>query len=286
MKRHNVKQQPSEKTMPSVIQSVFRHCPAFGFLHRKLASSLKDDCLLQSLLAYIDRYIAYHRLSPEDVAGWYCGFIERFDRDLAAFERTGRYPVHNGTDGWEISREQYEIALLLSTVLTVHRYRIMELTQHTAAPTDDLLIIGCGSGIEIEILKDSASALVAYDLSISDFVHAVHRGVEFRQESFLPAKGESYDSIYLIEVLEHLNDPYVLIDQCLKSLRRKGMMWLTTATDLPQFDHRYNFPADHHEFLQKVVHMGLEVVLREDIDHKYLCSKVKAKNAFFQLRWA
>src|SRR5699024_3386826 len=110
----------------------------------------------------------------------------------------------------------------------------------------------------------------AYDLSINKFLFEHFSKVTFNIELYHGQKKDHYDAIYLIELLEHLQEPFSLLKICRDSLSKRGKIFLTTATDIPQFDHLYNFSKDHTEFEHMLTQLNLKVCYTEYIPHHYL----------------
>lgn len=271
--------------MPASLQEIVGEHRLFHRLHRELAGARSTSrWLLDTLLGYIDRYARRRGLCPLEVTAAYEKFITRYNQDLKAFSRTGKYPCETGPPRAEFTRTEYDLALLLSTVLTPHRFRIMELVQLTGGTGGRALVLGCGAGVEVELIKPGFDEVIASDVEIGEACRALHHDVSFHPEALRPGDRSRFDRIYLVELLEHVSDPYVLLERAARGLRETGSIVLTTATNLPQFDHLHNFPADHRQFEMQVRELGLAVTFREEIPHRYLIADVGAKNDFFVLR--
>ena len=121
----------------------------FRPLLREVSALARGSPLLARLYAYIGRYVEYHALAPHDLLRCYADFTGRYGRDMTAFAQTGRYPAELGRIDYVPTRVEYDVALLLSTVLTVHRYRLMELTDTHSARFARGAIVGCGPGITL-----------------------------------------------------------------------------------------------------------------------------------------
>lgn len=238
--------------------------------------------VLKKLKSYIDSYINYKNLNAEEVIENYDHYVKAYINDVNNFLKNSKYPIEINPVQREISRMEYDIFLIMSTVLTYHRYRIMENITNQGGG-ESAIFIGFGSGLEIELTKDKFKKIYAYDLIINDFCCHMHPEVNFRQSPFTDSENIKYGNIYLIEFLEHIKNPYEFLQICINTLNPNGQIILTTATDVPQFDHLYNFESDHNEFEKRIKNMGLNVIYKEDIPHKYLLSKLKAKNTFYIL---
>ena len=113
------------------------------------------------------------------------------------------------------------------------------------------LFIGLGPGLELFLTQDRHSEIDAYDVSINENLPNQFPRAAFHATYYTGQNPAYYDCIYLIEILEHLSDPFDLLHICAQSLRAGGQIMLTTATDIPQFDHLYNLPDDHSDFEKK-----------------------------------
>lgn len=243
-----------------------------------------DPSLYALLVGYVDSYTSYHKLTSDQVAKGYQSFIRSYNKDARLFDETGKYPLEIDADRAEPSRTDYSVILLLSTLLTSHRFRIMQLIMDKVTQSDSSLIIGCGPGLEIELVRARMKEIVAYDLTLDSFLDDYYKGdVDFRKEFFDGSGEEDYDNIFLIELLEHLDDPYKILADSKKVLKKGGVIYLTTATNIPQFDHLYNFSHDHLDFEKRVQEMGYSIVYSEEIVHAYMTKGIGSMNKFYTL---
>lgn len=262
-----------------MIQELFSQNRLFSILHEELTEKVgADHPLLCELMDYVDLYARVNRVTVETAEASYLKFIAAYRKDVLEFVRTGHYP----TGGREIARVEYDLALLLSTVLTWPRFRIMQLLAERALSADRTLFVGVGSGVELHLLRHRVKNAEAFDLRINPFLRELMPSVAFREEEFKAGKG-LYGQIFLIEILEHLDDPFHLVSQCGRSLQVGGQIHLTTATNIPQFDHRANFPKDHCAFEAFLREQGCQILFCEDIPHPPAPKDVGSQNRFYTL---
>jgi 2-polyprenyl-3-methyl-5-hydroxy-6-metoxy-1,4-benzoquinol methylase len=216
----------------------------------------------QSLYRYIDEYLyeycRFYGLTAKDVLQIRERFAEQYQFNLANFVQSRKYPRQLDDQIWPINRIEYDVILILSFLLEKHRFHIASwLTQNISG--NDILCIGVGPGVELgivsEFLSNTSRTIVGYDLSVSDFVRS-RFGTSVHQEYFVP-DGRHFDAVVLIEILEHLADPQSMLFLASKSLDANGRLFLTTAIDVPQFDHQYNFV--HGEIAEMLAINGLQV---------------------------
>lgn len=243
-----------------------------------------DKKLYDVLEKYTMDYIVEKSTYFSVIEEIYFSFIRSYNKDMKIFNKTGKYPLEIDKNRSPLGRYEYDIILLFSCLFTEHRFRIMQLIGQKSSKTKNGLLIGCGPGIEIELVKNNFQKLYAYDLSINEFLLDKHPTVHFNESYFTGENDEiRYDSIYMIELLEHLSDPYILLGKCKKVLSENGKIFLTTATNIPQFDHLYNFESSHQDFEKKIQNMGFSISFMEEIPHQYITLNIGAKNRFYVL---
>lgn len=267
------------------LESIFKENKLFKILLRSLKRSKSfEENLFNRILNYVERYLCASAKVGQDAVQIYLDFIEEYRKDMLAFSETDKYPLELDVERKAWDRFPYDVVLLFSCLLAEHRFRIMQLLSEKVVNTERALMIGCGPGLEIDLLKSKHTYFDAYDLSLNPYVVEQHKEVNFYEEYFHRNSAESrYQSIYLIELLEHLSGPYGLLEDCHGVLENGGRMYLTTATNIPQFDHLYNFPADHIEFETKVKQMGFNIESMDELIHRPYTIDVKAKNRFYVL---
>lgn len=268
------------------LQGLIEESRLLGVLYDNLQPEMKEAALYRFTAGYLEAYAAFNKISPADAVDIYTAYITKYNRHCKEFIKTGRYPLENGDTSFNVSREEYDVVLLLSVLFTAHRFRIMQLLQQQTAGAGNALHIGLGSGLEIALTQDQFTAVAGYDLSVNDFLFQKFPQHSLNIELYTGQKQDYFDAVYLIELLEHLDDPYALLQVCHGSLKKGGRIYLTTATNIPQFDHLYNFPEDHSGFEKKLQELGFTVVYKEAVQHHYLSIDLTPSNHFYVIEKA
>jgi len=253
-------------------------------LYDNLPAEIKTAALYQQTSDYLEKYAAFNNITAEETIAVYTSYIIAYNKHAKLFVKTGKYPPELGINDFSLSRQQYDTVLTLSILFTAHRFRIMQLLKEKAAPLQKALFIGLGSGLEIELTKNAYQEIHGYDLSVDPFLYSQFKDASFNAALYTGQFNNYFDAVYLVELLEHLETPYDLLHTCYSSLKKGGHIFLTTATDIPQFDHLYNFPLNHDEFESRILKMGYSIVYKEMIPHHYLSLDIQPCNHFYILK--
>ena len=100
-------------------------------------------------------------------------------------------------------------------------------------PRGRVLDLACGDGEASERLNDLGFQVTASDLDIERFKH--HKRIPFQPcnlDNPLPFEGESFDHILFLETLEHLRNPFAVIREIQRVLKKKGTLVLSTPNIL------------------------------------------------------
>ena len=121
-------------------------------LYDNLSDEVKDDVLYSSVQCYLEKYVSFNGITAEKAIEIYTNYISTYNRHCKQFIKTGRYPLENGDHDFQMSREEYDVVLLLSVLFTPHRFRIMQAVGNSRF-AGNALFIGLGSGLEIFLLQ-------------------------------------------------------------------------------------------------------------------------------------
>ena len=177
-----------------------------------------------------------------------------------------------------LTREEYDVVLLCSILTSHHRYEIINLINLIPSHDQKIAVIGVGSGVELLFINSSNTTIDAYDLSISNFAKKSFSNVNFFEHEFKSSENY-YDVVYAIEILEHLNNPFELLRVIYDSLRIGGKCIFTTTTNVPQFDHYYDFEVK--ELVAELGEIGFRISEYRVIKHESKFDNIDSSNAFF-----
>jgi hypothetical protein len=256
-----------------------------GFQRRVLVESLTPEQigLYHKIDNYLDQYVDFYKLDSQGVLDRHRMFVEQYSKDLSEFEKTGRYPYEINSSYTPVDRITYDIALIVSCLLVSHRFLIMyEISKYTECG-ENALFVGVGTGLEIALIEESLEKFDAYDLSISEFAKDKYKKGNLLEALFEGGKKKRYDTVFCIELLEHVENPYHLLSVLYDSLNPSGNLLATTAKDIPQFDHVVNF-TNEFEFEDKISGIGFSIINNKLLKHNNLFSKVDSNNIFYHLK--
>lgn len=274
--------------LPSDIKKAFENSRLLKILSDTvIGSKYYEEQLYLKIANYVSEFLYPIPALAKEPNKIYFEFIKSYNKDCKLFAQTKKYPLELDPNRLPLARYEYDTILLMSCLLTPHRFRIMQIIESLKLKRDTGLIIGCGPGLELQLIKEKMNSLTAYDASLNSVLSNIHPEVIFHKKYFKKSSKETkYGAIFLIELLEHLDDPFEILQTCLKFLSPNGRLFLTTATNIPQFDHLYNFDSDHKMFEKKIKDIGYAITFFEDIPHLQLTSNIHPSNRFYALTLA
>ncbi|MDJ0509713.1 MAG: class I SAM-dependent methyltransferase [Crocosphaera sp.] len=189
-------------------------------------------------------------------------YIERVSELMKMQQRFNREPIlANLSDtNANVSREAYNVSLLLSILFSNHRFEIIDQLKNflnmVRRPTGKVVSIGMGTGYELMLTARTLKGWELYGYDIDLATHEMARNLNkhfgtlesltFKQEFPLngptPETKGRFEAIILCEVLEHLPDPVTALQTLKQCLHPNGYLFLTMAINIAQEDHIYLYP--------------------------------------------
>jgi 2-polyprenyl-3-methyl-5-hydroxy-6-metoxy-1,4-benzoquinol methylase len=137
---------------------------------------------------------------------------------------------HYGPDGWG---DEPPAGLLPRQV--VARDLVTAALRDMGRPTLRVLDAGCGDGSFLDSLArhigDGRVSFVGVDYSGHQLAKAARLPYDFHECDLgdgIPLPSESFDVVHAAEVIEHLYDPDLFVDECARVLRPGGRLVVTT----------------------------------------------------------
>ncbi len=166
--------------------------------------------------------------------------------------------------------EYYMHGLLLSQFLWRHHYHILlffnRIIQENKNNIGSYLEVGGGHGLYISEALEIVGNKAKYDLvDISkSSIDIARKMIENDNVTFILSDiadynyAEKYDFITMGEVLEHVEDPILLLKKLFTLLNNNGRLFITTPTNAPAIDHIYLF-NNADEIREVILAAGFEI---------------------------
>lgn len=248
-----------------VVNSIYKKAP---FQKKKIKSFLdnQNSVFFQEFENFLSEYIQY--LNKNDMAieygvDAYLKMVNDMFKSHVKFMRTGQYSTESAKDAFNevYSNEKemlsYMIGLALSQYLWSTHYEMFSHLKSSLAQNksniNKYLEIGPGHGLflknAIDILNKNTE-MTAVDISqtslnvsksIIDHFYPL-KDISFVNKDVLDLYMDSeFDFIVMGEVIEHVEDPELLLVKISKLLSKNGRAFLSTCVNCPAIDHVYHF---------------------------------------------
>jgi methionine biosynthesis protein MetW len=99
-----------------------------------------------------------------------------------------------------------------------------------------VLDLGCGDGLLLSLLKEKGLRVAGLDLSDEAVRRCAARGIEARAHSLegkLPYTDGEFDTVVLLDVLEHLYDPASVLAEAARIARQRVIVGVPNFSSLP-----------------------------------------------------
>jgi 2-polyprenyl-3-methyl-5-hydroxy-6-metoxy-1,4-benzoquinol methylase len=248
-----------------VVNSIYKKAP---LQKKKIENFLdkQDDIFFQEFEDFLSEYVQY--LNKNDMTIEYCvdaylKMVNNMFKSHVKFMRTGQYPTENAEDAFNevYSNEKemlsYMIGLALSQYLWSTHYEMFGHLKLSLAENKNninkYLEIGPGHGLflknAIDILNKNTEmtavdiSQTSLNVSKSIITHFYPwKNLSFINKDMLDLNMDSeFDFIVMGEVIEHVEDPELLLIKISKLLSKNGRAFLSTCVNCPAIDHVYHF---------------------------------------------
>ena len=232
------------------------------------------------ILSLLYKFFTERDLFANKVAADYLRMIDDMRIEGIRFKKTGRYSCTDQHEAYinvyskaEIM-EYYMNALLLSQVLWTHHFNmLMFFKKQLQSPflnnTRSVLDVGPGHGFFSHLVIEYLPGVDHIDIvDISDESLRMTKAIigdgngkinYFNRDIFKYNSTIQYDLIILGEVLEHLDEPALILSKLGNLLSKNGFLWLTTPTNAPALDHVYLFRSKQ-EIIDLLNSTDLEII--------------------------
>lgn len=236
---------------------------------------------LDSFLGRYRPFMQKNSISLETVVDSYLELVNQMMHSRLEFLRTGQYPMKSQQVAYNDiymnndTMQQYMLGLALSYFLWRHQFQLFIFYRKNvqkAVNGTRFLEVGCGHGLLlVELLSRMSEQAVVDVVDISgqslvmtqNLLHASFPGdnrSRFFHSDILNFKAElTYDFITIGEVLEHVENPRLLLSKLAGLLAADGRIFVTTCANCPAIDHVYHF-QDVQQIVNTIDDAGLEVV--------------------------
>ncbi len=174
----------------------------------------------------------------------------------------------------DVPPDHYDIGVERFFFLKYYHNKRFEEVSKRVSKVDKILDIGCHGGLFTSFLVKSAKARKVYGIDVSKEAiklakKRIKKGI-FRVANAhnLPFKDEFFDSVFCLEVLEHVEDPKKVLREMRRVMRKGGYGLVLVPTDSLLFKiiwwgwNRFN-PVWKHTHIQSFTESRLDELIRD-----------------------
>ena len=155
-----------------------------------------------------------------------------------------------------------------------HRRRFSEVLNTTTAVVGPVLDIGCHSGTFTQKILSKIGSRQVYGIDISPkAIRLASRRISYGQfevadAESLPYKGDFFDAVFCLEVLEHVDNPGQVLGEIKRVLKKNGYVVILVPTDnrlfkIVWFLWTMYYPVWRHAHVQSFADGNLESLISQ-----------------------
>lgn len=124
----------------------------------------------------------------------------------------------------------------LRTLHDINGVRLDFIQRHVQLTHLDVLDVGCGGGILCETMANAGAKVTGIDAEIDailvaqEHAKANHRNIDYFCSSIESYKDQRFDVITCMEMLEHVQNPELVLQHCRRLLKPKGFLFVSTIS--------------------------------------------------------
>ena len=202
-----------------------------------------------------------------------------------------------------LANEWWDKKGALKTLHDINPCRMEFIEQHMNLSTQHILDVGCGGGILSEALAEKKAIVTGLDVDESIIqvakTHAASQAltINYVCKPLEKFKHASFDAVTCMEMLEHVQNPQLIIDNCARLLNPGGLLFLSTINRtlqayltvvvaaeylfklLPKQTHDYQKFIKPSELATMARSAGFEVIDIKGIDYNPLSHVAQLKES-------
>lgn len=157
------------------------------------------------------------------------------------FEHIKKFSQYSCTSGW---------ALWYSKVAPFKGRRVVKTLLNYKKPESKLLDLGCGTGLTLAFLAQAFPNSIGCDIGTKEVAATKdilkHHGLKIPVIKYngqkLPFSDNSFDIVTFIEVIEHVNNPDLVLEEIERVLKPDGILHISTANKWWPIEPHFKLP--------------------------------------------
>jgi len=210
------------------------------FLKLFFSLSRKEKIFRKNIIKYFEEYVSFYNFNFKQINDIYMKFIKNYIENIKIFKIDKSY--NNLNRNINFKKKEYDLIMLLSIIFDYERLKILMLFSETDF-SGNTMFIGSGSGIELQtffLKHQNINHVFLIEKEESSFLKHFFKNKIIYVDLNNNQKFK-YNSVIAIEVIEHIKNYKMFLQQIILNVEKNGIVFITLAKNIPQFDHYVNF---------------------------------------------